>query len=127
MWAYVDLVVGLKLKTLIQCWLKDLEANKKLSGCVLGYLWDPSTDNMGIKFKFNLSKKSKGVNILPNLGLSYLDNLGKTSLSNRKMLSICNEIYDPLGMAAPYTIKFKLLVQESLLQQDRSESGQKSL
>ena len=60
MWAYVDLVVGLKLKTLIQCWLKDLEANKKLSGCTLGYLYKPSTDIIGIKFRLNISKKVKG-------------------------------------------------------------------
>ena len=55
--------VGLKLKTFIQSGSKDFEANKKLSGCALGYLWDPSTEVMGIKFKFNLSNQRKGVNI----------------------------------------------------------------
>ena len=51
--------VGLNLKSLIQNRSKDLEANKKLSGCVLRYLWEPFTDIMGIKLKLNPSKKFK--------------------------------------------------------------------
>ena len=37
----------------------DVEANKRLSSCALGYLWEHSTDIMGIKFKFNASKNVK--------------------------------------------------------------------
>ena len=41
------------------------------------------------------------------------------------MLILCNRMFDSLGIASPYTIKPKLLVRESLLQQDRSESSKK--
>ena len=45
--------VGLRLKTLMQSSSTDVEANKILSGCALGYLWEGIIDVMGIRFKFN--------------------------------------------------------------------------
>ena len=89
----------------------------------MGYLWEPSTDIIGIKFEFNRSKKCKGVNLKPNLTISDLDNFRDSVISKRQVLSLCNRIYDPLEMAAPYIIKLKLLIRESLLQQDRSGSN----
>ena len=36
--------IGLRLKTLVKSGSTYVEANKKLSGCTLGYSWEPSTD-----------------------------------------------------------------------------------
>ena len=55
--------MGLRLKSLVQSGSKDCEAKQKLSWCALGYLWNPSKDIIEIKFKFNPSKKCKGVNV----------------------------------------------------------------
>ena len=49
--------VGLSLKTLVQSGSTDKDSNAKLSGTALGYMWEPSTDIMGDKQKFNPSKK----------------------------------------------------------------------
>ena len=49
--------VRLSLKTLVQSGSTDFESNAKLSGNALGYLWEPPTDIMGVKLKFNPSKK----------------------------------------------------------------------
>ena len=62
--------VGLSLKTLVQSGSTDFESNSKLSGNALGYLWEPSTDIMGVKLKFNPSKKRKGIKSKADLMLS---------------------------------------------------------
>ena len=41
------------------------------------------------------------------------------------MLSLCNGIYDPLGIASPYSIKLKLLIRDCLLSQDRNDTSSK--
>ena len=117
--------VGLSLKYLVQSGSTDVEANAKLSGCALGYLWEPSTNLMGVKIKFNHSKKRKGLRIKPNLLMSDLDGFRNSVLSKRQVLGLCNGVYDPLGMASPYTIKLKLLIRETLLSQDRSDYSSK--
>ena len=45
--------MGLSLKTLVQSGSTDFESNAKLSGNALWHLWEPSTDIMGVKLKFN--------------------------------------------------------------------------
>ena len=52
--------VGLKLKTIISSVSQDQEALSKLSDKVLGCLYDPKNDLIGVKFSFNPSKKKKG-------------------------------------------------------------------
>ena len=117
--------VGLSLKTLVQSGSTDIESNAKHSGNVLGYLWEPSTDVMGVKLKFNPSKKCKGVKSKADLTLSDLENFKVSSLTKRQVLSLCNGVYDPLGMASPYTIKLKLLIRDCLLSQDRVDLSSK--
>ena len=48
-------------------------------------------------------------------------------LSKRQVLSLCNRVYYSLGMAAPYIIKLRVLMRETVLQQDRSESNKREL
>ena len=54
--------VRLSLKTLVQSGSTDIESNAKISGNVLGYLWESSTVVMGVKFKLNPSKSAKVLN-----------------------------------------------------------------
>ena len=49
-----------KIQTLVKSGSTDVEVNEKLSDCVLGYLWLPSTVIMGIKFIFDLSENARG-------------------------------------------------------------------
>merc|ERR1712240_90620 len=117
--------VGLTLKTLVTCGSKDEEAIKKLSGTALGYKWEPTSDEMGVKLKFNPSKKKKGIKSKPDITLSDLQSFETLSLSKRQIVSLCNGIYDPLGIASPYTIKLKLLIRDCLLAQDRNTLSSK--
>ena len=51
--------VGLSIKILVQSGSSDTESNAKLSGNALGYLWEPCSHFMEVKFKFNPSKSEK--------------------------------------------------------------------
>ena len=117
--------VGLSLKALIQSGSRDEEAIAKLSGTVLGYKWEPTADIMAVKLKFNPSKKRKGIKSKPDLTLSDLEQFKISPLSKRQVLSLCNGIYDPLGIASPYSIKLKLLIRDCLLSQDRNDASSK--
>ena len=43
----------------------------------------------------------------------------------RGLLGICNTIYDPLGISAPFTIKLKLLMKDTLAMEDRPQDVKK--
>ena len=61
--------VGLKQKTIISSHNPDAESLAKLSEKVLGCLYDPKKDLIGIKFSFNPSKKKTGEKTKPDLTL----------------------------------------------------------
>merc|ERR1711867_384311 len=105
--------VGLKLKTIVTSKSSDQESISKLSDKVLGYLYNPVEDRLGIKFVFNPAKKSKGAKVRPDLTLNDIDSFIKTPQSRRSLLALCNAVYDPLGLATPFTIKLKILMKET--------------
>ena len=86
----------------------------QLSDKVLRYLYNPVEDKIGINFIFNPAKKKKGAKVRPDLTLNDVDSFIKTPQSRRSLLAICNAVYDPLGLATPFTIKFKILIKETL-------------
>ena len=106
--------VGLKLKTIVTSKSSDQESISKLSDKVLGYLYNPVEDRLGIKFVFNPAKKRKGAKVCPDLTLDDVDSFIKTPQSRRSLLALCNAVYDPLGLATPFTIKLKILMKENL-------------
>merc|ERR1712240_776815 len=106
--------VRLKLKTIVLSISQDQEALSKLSDKVLGCLYDSKNNLISVKFSFNPSKKKKGVKVKPDLTLPDVDTFYKSPQTQRSLLSICNGIYDPLGLASPYTIKLKLLMKNTL-------------
>merc|ERR1712240_260651 len=81
---------------------------------VLGYLYNPMEDRLGIKFVFNPAKKRKGAKVCPDLTHNDVDSFIKTPQSRRSLLALCNTVYEPLGLATPFTIKLKILMKETL-------------
>merc|ERR1712239_61014 len=106
--------VGLRLKTIVTSKSSDQESISKLSDKVLGYLYNPVDDRLGIKFVFNPAKKREGAKVRPDLTINDVDSFIKTPQSRRSLLTICNTVYDPLGLATPFTIKLKILIKETL-------------
>merc|ERR1711873_27234 len=70
--------VGLKLKTIVSSVSQDQEALSKLSDKVLGCLYDPKDDLIGVKFSFNPFKKKKGLKVKPYLTLPDVDTFYKS-------------------------------------------------
>merc|ERR1712112_571724 len=89
--------VGLSLKTLVTSGSRDEEAIAKLSGTALGYKWEPTTDKMGVKLKFNPSKKRKGLKSKPEITLSDLQSFETLSLSKRQIVSYTQGIINPIA------------------------------
>merc|ERR1712240_165303 len=81
---------------------------------VLGYLYNPVEDRLGIKFVFNPAKKRKGAKFRPDLTLNDVDSFIKTPQSRRSLLAICNAVYDPLGLVTPFTSRLKILMKKTL-------------
>merc|ERR1712240_452182 len=106
--------VGLKLKTIVASKSLDQESISKLSDKVLGYVYNPVEDRLGIKFVFNPAEKRKGAKVRSDLTLNDVDSFIKTPQSRRSLLALCNAVYDPLGLATPFTIKLKILMKETL-------------
>ena len=84
--------VGLKFKTIVTSHSQDQEALSKLSDRVLGNLYDPVKDLIGVKFTFNPAKKRKGAKVKPDLTLDDVESFIKTPQTRRSLLSICNAI-----------------------------------
>ena len=113
--------VGLRLKTIVSTSNPDPNSAEKLSSKVLGCLFDIKSDFLGIKFTFNPSKKKKGLKTHPDLTLSDVNKFHESSHSRRALLSLVNGIYDPIGIASPYTIKLKLLMKQTIAEQESND------
>ena len=81
---------------------QDLEQIEKLGTTIFGYVWNSVTDEMGVKFPVNLSKKRRSVRVQPNIKLSEVDKLGEIRLTKRILLGFVNSFGDPLGIASTW-------------------------
>ena len=82
-----------------------------LNNSVFGYKWNPKTKYMSLKFNINLSKKRRGVRVSPDLTVEDLKSLGDMKMTKRILLGVTNGHGDFLGLADPFTIRFKLLMK----------------
>ena len=75
---------------------------------VLGTRWNISNDTLGYNVNRNFSNDKKNSSEAPNLTSDnlYLDRC--ISLMKRMILSQVNDIYDPLGLAIPFTVRAKI-------------------
>ena len=88
------------------------QADKNLlSNTVFGYFWDPKTKFMKMLVSLNLSKKKRNVRVLPDLTVKDLVTLKQVKMTKRNLLGITNSFGDFLGLADPFTIRFRLLMK----------------
>ena len=74
---------------------------------VLGYKYDLQNDMLAVQFNINLSKKKRSVRESKDLSVDDLHTLRSLKLSKRILLGVTNSFSDFLGMASPFTIRFK--------------------
>ena len=87
--------------------------NELISDKILGYNWDTISDQMSASLPVNVTKKkTKKVKSGPNLTMETLGQLKEIKLTKRICLGVTSSFLDFLGIACPFTVRFKLLVQE---------------
>ena len=74
--------------------------------------WVQSRDDFQFTVKLNFSPRRRKIHTGPNLELEEIPQAMPAILTKRMVLSQINGIYDPLGLATPFTIKAKLLMRE---------------
>ena len=103
----------LKIKTIVSSGDTDEEAMALIGNKVLGYGWNASTDMMSVKFPIYLTNKKRKCRIDPPLTKeSLIELLPKVKMTRRVCLGITNAFGDFLGMACPFTLRFKLLMKQ---------------
>ena len=109
--AKILAIGGYEVKEIVIEGDMDQDDKNLLSNTVFGYYWDPKTKNMKMIISLNLSKKKRSVRILPDLKKEDLKDLVHIKMTKRNLLGITNSFGDFLGMADPFTIRFKLLMK----------------
>ena len=80
---------------------------------MLGYNWDTVTDGMSVSLPVNITKKkTKKLRSGPNLTVESLNLLSGIKLTKRLCLGITSGFLDFLGIACPFTLRFKLLMKQ---------------
>ena len=79
---------------------------------VLGVAWNPVEDKFCFKVKLNFSERKKKLRTEPYIELHQLQEKIPQVLTKRMILSQVNSIYDPLGLAGPFTVRAKIMMRQ---------------
>lgn len=79
---------------------------------VLGLQWNPKEDCFHFKVTLNFSPRIRKIRNGPNLTPEQVPTLIPQVLTKRMVLSQINGIYDPLGLATPFTVRAKMLMRK---------------
>ncbi|CAC5368503.1 unnamed protein product [Mytilus coruscus] len=88
---------------------------------ILGMRWDPKQDLFDFKVKINFSPKYKNVRKGENITKSQIESSVPTSLTPRMVLSQVASVYDPLGLATPYTLAAKVLMRKLCIENNTND------
>ena len=100
------------LKALLDCkvMVSSGESNpdkiKKLGSKVLGVGWNPTSDKLN--FNFGVSLVSKEAKTIISVTKENFLTFDRTLLTSRNLLRIVKSQYDPLGLAAPVTVRLRI-------------------
>ena len=89
----------------------NLSDENLLGNTVFGYNWNPKDKFLKLIISLNLSKKKRSIRILPALKKENLSGLSDVKMCKRNLLGLTNSFGDFLGVADPFTIRFKLLMK----------------
>ena len=78
---------------------------------VLGVGWSPGDDTLQFKTKINFSSRKRNLYTEPNLTQQNVTSKVPASLTRRMILSMVNGIYDPMGLAAPFVVRAKIMLR----------------
>ena len=79
---------------------------------VLGVAWNPVDDKFCFKVKLNFSERKKKLNSESDIKSHQLQGEIPRVLTKRMILLQVNSIYDPLGLACPFTVRAKIMMRQ---------------
>ena len=120
--------VGLKIKTIVTSVSQDPEDLAKLSDKVLGCLYNPREDLLGIKFVFNPSKKKKGLKTKLDLNLQHIDSFYE-SLQSKGSTTSPRSIkkFSTIGLRNKSNLTFMTIVHTEIKVSKTEESNLETL
>ena len=74
---------------------------------ILGIKWSPYEDQLCLEVKIEFSTKRK----MTALANNAISEIPPQQLTKRMLLSQINSVYDPLGLAGPFTVGAKILMR----------------
>ena len=80
---------------------------------VLGVTWRPVEDTITYHVNLNFSTKRHGIHTEPDILVSEVPGAIPATLTRRKVLQQVMTIYDPMGIASPFTIQAKKLLRKT--------------
>ena len=81
-----------------------------LGSKILGVGWNPSSDQLIMKFSVTLLNKEDKSNTVVNCyNFATFD---RNLITPRNLLRIVNSLYDPLGLVAPITIRLRIAFRD---------------
>ena len=96
---------------------------KNTESKVLGVIWDVSNDELHFKTKLNFSERHRKIRFEPDIKEDELLKRVPEVLTKRILLSQVNGVYDPLGLATPFTVRAKIILRRlNLLKLDWDDS-----
>ena len=78
---------------------------------VLGVCWDPVKDCFKFQVNLNFSIKRRKVRMGSKLSKEEIPTIPNERFTKREILSQINAVYDPPGLAAPFTVRAKILMR----------------
>ena len=111
-------IVGFEAKCMIVDHETDDDVIKKFGKKFLGISWGAKPDLIEFKYHVNISAKTKKGRAEPDIDEDTLDLLEKVDLTLRIVTSVVHSWYDVAGLVAPMTMRFKLMLQETVISSD---------
>ena len=87
-------------------------------------IWELKKDQFIFKVRINFSKKHKTVHTGPNLTVDDIIQKAPNPLTKKMILSQVASLYDPLGLATPFTMQCKLLMRQLITLRNYSEEAE---
>ena len=88
---------------------------------MLGVQWNSAVDEFCFITSINFSPKRRKIRDGPNLTVDQIPHSIPIGLTKRMILSQVNGIYDPLGLATPFTIRAKIMMRRLFTEQKQLE------
>ena len=91
---------------------------------VLGTSWRPIEDQFCFKVKLNCSEGKSKLRTEPDIEPHQIPERIPAELTKRMILSQINSVYDPLGLAGPFTVRTKIMMRQLWASETKLDWGE---